>query len=120
MTIKSLENLIELLDELDSIRFSNEEEKIRRFNEIISILAENGVYNKTPAMIKYNYDFSTMVSSYGARWFEYESPHKCKNCGSDLRDHSTGPPFKREIGEYSYDLDRTIRVVCPDCRLLIY
>lgn len=45
----------------------------------------------------------------------WREPLACPHCKADLRDHVNGPPFKREIGQYDRDRDRTVAWVCPDC-----
>lgn len=61
----------------------------------------------------------TMVECYGARWFEWCGPLNCPHCKADLRSLDTGPPYKREIGMYDRDRDRTSHFVCPDCQGVI-
>src|SRR5574340_130842 len=49
----------------------------------------------------------SMVGGWGARWHEWRPPFECPHCKADLRDHRTGPPFKREVGRYDMARDRT-------------
>jgi len=58
-----------------------------------------------------------LISGWGARWHVWREPLQCPHCKADLRDHRTGPPFKREIGQYDMDEDRTVAFICPDCGL---
>lgn len=46
------------------------------------------------------------------KWAE---PLLCPHCKNDLRDHKAGPPFKREIAQYSRERDMTVGYQCPDC-----
>jgi hypothetical protein len=39
----------------------------------------------------------------------------CPHCEADLRDHHNGIPYKRSIGMYSREQDRTTHWKCPDC-----
>lgn len=57
-----------------------------------------------------------MVKGWGARWYQWREPHACPHCNADLRDRRTGPPFKREIGQYDRGSDRTTGFFCPDCK----
>jgi len=61
-------------------------------------------------------DIYSMVSGWGARWHEWRGPFECPHCKADLRDHRTGPPFKREVGHYDMGRDRTTGFSCPDCK----
>ncbi len=45
----------------------------------------------------------------------WKSPVECPHCKCDLRDHKNGVPFKRTIGVYSREQDRTTHWKCPDC-----
>lgn len=54
-----------------------------------------------------------MADYYGPDWKTYKPPLKCPHCEADLRDLSSGPPFKREIG--ITERDRVVECLCPDC-----
>jgi len=54
-----------------------------------------------------------MVEGWGARWIEWEEPLSCPQCGSDWRNHETGPPFKREW--HCSPREGEVVVYCPDC-----
>jgi hypothetical protein len=87
-----------------------------RMQKLINELVALGVYpESTPAMEKHGYSHLTMVESWGADWHQYRGDLSCPKCGADLRDHETGPPFKREIGIYDQFRDRTVAWQCPDC-----
>lgn len=60
-------------------------------------------------------DVLERVQCWGARWHVFQEPLNCRFCGMDLR-HPSGPPFKREVGQYHRELDRTVAYQCPDCR----
>ena len=61
-------------------------------------------------------DVWTMVSGWGERWHLWTGPLECGHCKADLRNHVTGPPFKREIGHSDILKDRTTHYTCPDCK----
>ena len=55
---------------------------------------------------------------------EADEPHNCPHCNVSLLDepipedskqHYHGNYFKREIGWYDIDIDRTTHFICPDC-----
>lgn len=56
-----------------------------------------------------------MVLSYGVYWYTWQGPLECPACHLDLRDLSSGPPFKREIAVVDRERDRVVRHICPDC-----
>ncbi len=54
-----------------------------------------------------------------------DEPLTCKHCGvsllgdpipKDIRPHYAGNYFKREIGHYDMEKDRTTAFFCPDCK----
>lgn len=107
----------ELLKELNEIRLKFSDRTIEddaRYNEIIMLLVQFKVY---PEKNKTNrYTAEQMVDNYGVMWHVYGVPLNCPHCKGDLRDLTSGPPFKREIGIYSPERDITTAWQCPHCR----
>lgn len=99
----------QLLSELTKEREKFTKENKPKMKAIVDELIARGVYPKRK-------DALTMVECYGADWYKYRSPLKCPLCKSNLKDLDHGPPFKREIGMYDRDLDRTVAYKCPDCQ----
>ncbi len=58
---------------------------------------------------------SNREEMYGPDHDKWREPLECPHCKADLRDHKAGPPFKREIGQYSLERDMTVGYQCPDC-----
>lgn len=55
---------------------------------------------------------------------ERDMPHNCPLCAAnllgepiaaDIKHHYSGNYFKRELGIYSQEYDRTVAYRCPDC-----
>jgi hypothetical protein len=105
-----------LLTALDKARnrFVWDQDQVE-IKSMIDALIARGVYPAVTVEGNPN-DVYTMVTGYGARWHEWREPHACPHCKADLRDYRTGPPYKREIGLYDRDTDRTVSVICPDCK----
>jgi len=83
-----------------------------RMQALIDELVERGYY---PPKTVTGQHILSMVRGYGVEWHKWRGPLDCKACKVDLRDHENGPPFKREIGIYDSDRDRTTYFRCPDC-----
>ena len=107
------EELLTLLEE-ERDKFGKADKEYMQ--ALVDELVKRSVYKRTKTMKEYNYSFMSMVESWGARWHEWRKPHYCPNCGIDLRSDN-GPPFKREIGVYSIERDRTEKYRCPDCKI---
>jgi hypothetical protein len=111
------EVLLDLLDKersgLDENRHFREPDAAK-MKEMIDLLIVRGVYPPETAPGNPNTVYA-MVSGWGARWFQWAAPLSCPHCKADLRNHVGGPPFKREIGIYSREADRTVGFTCPDC-----
>lgn len=107
------ELLAELRDEREKYTRSNRE----RMKEICDRLVELGYY---PALSGIAYEPLRMVEAWGVDWNVYRGPQECRHCGADLCDRKNGPPFKREIGQYDRDRDRTVAFMCPECQKLIW
>jgi len=88
-----------------------------KMEEIVKELIKEGWYpsEPTPAMIECGYSVGTMVESWGVNWNVYGDPTICPNCKANLKNEKLGPPFKREIGMYDWELDMTVDFICPDC-----
>lgn len=52
-------------------------------------------------------------------------PLNCPHCGvsllgdpipDDIKEHYAGTHWKRELGIYDWDKDRTVAYECPDCK----
>lgn len=87
-----------------------------KMQQLIDMLVASGVYpQSTPAMEEHNYTHLTMVECWGVDWHEWRGELSCPKCGADLRNHESGPPFKREIGIYDQFRDCTVAWQCPDC-----
>jgi hypothetical protein len=97
-----------LLQEVSIARW----EEGNKLDLLVKKLVELQVYPKQSGI---NLEAKAMVESYGAYWHQYNQPHHCKHCNTDLRDLKHGPPFKREIAHVDRDLDRVVEVNCPDC-----
>lgn len=106
------ESLLKKLHSLN-IKFSSDDKIKNQMREICDELIERKVYPKYSSNSKYS--ALEMVKFYGVDWYLYKNPIKCPHCNSDLRDLKNGPPFKREIGIYDLEQDRTIYHQCPDC-----
>lgn len=106
----------ELLDYLDAERRKFDEADDNLKLQMVKELIKRGVYPAETVPGNPN-TVSTMVNGYGAKWHEWRPPFACPHCGADLRDHETGPPYKREIGMYSDELDCTTGFICPDCKV---
>ena len=103
-----------LLAALDKERNKFDRSDSAKMQEIIDQLIENGTYPFSTWMLENGSTHLSMVEGYGAMWFQWSAPLNCPHCGTDLRDHVHGPPFKREIGiEGMYD--RVDYYKCPDC-----
>jgi len=108
---QDIRNKLNRIDKLRRILNATHEEE---YTKLIVEMIEAGVYPHTKVSSKIG--IQKMVEGYGAYWFEYDAPHICPHCRSDLRDLENGPPFKREISNYSRELDRTVYYTCPDCQ----
>jgi hypothetical protein len=112
------EVLLRMLDEersgLDENRHHREPDKAK-MRQMIDALIARGVYPAKTVEGNPN-DVYSMVDGWGARWFEWKGTLTCGHCGTDLRDHRLGPPFKREMGHYDRGTDRTQWFECPDCK----
>jgi hypothetical protein len=110
-----------LLDMIDEERLPGRkdgkyrEPDMAKMKQMIDTLIERGVYPAETVDANPNNVYS-MVSGYGARWFEWNGTLTCGHCGADLRDHRLGPPYKREMGHYNRGTDRTEWFECPDCK----
>jgi glutaredoxin len=109
----------EILNDLENERSKFTNSNTDLMQKLVDELVANGEYPiKTPTMEKYGYSHLKMVQCWGSKWHIFEEPLECPHCKADLRSLN-GPPFKREIGIYSRDQDRTIRYDCPDCHKTI-
>lgn len=106
----------DLLDELDDERqkFTAADSNVMR--RMVDELIRRGVYPAETVEGNPNNVF-TMVEGYGAYWHVWRPPFECPHCKADLRDHRTGPPFKREVGMYDDVKDCTTGFICPDCKV---
>jgi len=113
---KANEKIEQLLDSLDKERrkFTRSNQELMQL--MIDELVVLGVYPTTKIMKEHNYTPMSMVEGYGARWHEWSEPLNCPHCGADWRNFQSGPPFKREVGVYSREQDRTTEWMCPDCK----
>lgn len=84
--------------------------------KLCDCLVKRGVYPEYGCPDTYKYPALQMVEGWGVDWHEFSQPHFCRHCGTDLRDHSAGTPFKREI--YMKDLYNLYPPyhMCPDCK----
>ena len=98
-----------LLDEAESLRFTDDQVSARRLVALCVSMARFGLIPRGVA------NPMAMIRNYGATWFQYRGVQNCPQCNSDLRDVEHGPPFKREISVYCRDRDRTVAYRCPDC-----
>jgi hypothetical protein len=105
-----------LLDALDEERGKFDRADRIRMMHMVTELIARGVYPTETVPGNPN-TVSTMVDGYGARWFLWREPLRCPHCGADLREHVTGPPYKREIAMYDQEADVTTGFFCPDCQL---
>lgn len=105
-----------LLDALDEERKKFTQADDVRMHAMVNELIRRGVYPNETVEGNPN-SVWTMVEGYGARWHVWREPLACQHCGADLRDHRTGPPFKREVGLYDDKLDCTTGFYCPDCKV---
>ena len=120
LEVEGSEEVDDLLQELDSLRSKFTQITSlddQRMDNIIAELVERKVYFETPMIRKFSNDkpYRKMVECWGVYWFRYSAPFECPLCEANLCDEVHGPPFKREIGMYSMELDRTTRMICPDC-----
>jgi hypothetical protein len=110
-------NAMELIDALKAERakFTKADKDVMQ--GYIDALIECGEYpaELTPVMAKQGTTHLRMVEGYGADWHRYSGPLECRHCKADLRNHESGPPFKREIGISDRLLDRITGYKCPDC-----
>lgn len=108
---------LRLLMELDKERSKFTKWDENKMQEMIDVLVKEKIYpsKPTPAMKQHGYTILDMVKSWGVNWCIFDGMDECPNCGADLRDEKNGPPFKREIGIYSMEEDRTVDKICPDC-----
>lgn len=104
-----------LLDALDKERRKFTESDKAVMHALVDELIARKVYPSETVEGNPN-DVYSMVSGWGARWHEWNGLLACPHCKADLRDHRTGPPFKREIGRYNMGRDRTEGYYCPDCK----
>lgn len=106
-----------LLNKLNQERSKFTESDKDKMQKMIDILVAERVYpsEPTPAMKKHGYSLLTMVESWGVDWYKYDGAMTCPSCFALLIDEKNGPPFKKEIGIYSIEEDRTIDTVCPEC-----
>lgn len=81
-------------------------------HQMIDELVCRGVYPAKPAEGNPNTVYQ-MVDGWGARWHVWREPIECPHCRTDLRDHRTGPPGKREIG--LSNRESVYAWKCPDC-----
>jgi hypothetical protein len=88
------------------------EERSRYLVKVLVDLKHWPAKNKTGRYSAYR-----MWEGYGPYWNVYEGPLECRHCKADLRNHESGPPFKREIGQV--ENDRCTHYVCPDCNKAI-
>lgn len=100
----------ELLDELEAERQKYTACDDDRLATISALLIIRGVY--PPETIRGG-RILDMVENYGARWYLWREPLNCPHCGSDQRDHKSGPPFARTIAVIIND--RAHHYKCPDC-----
>ena len=97
---------------LDAARTKGEDAQM---HELIAELQARCVYPKETVPKNTNTVFQ-MVEGWGVRWYRWSGTLQCQHCNVDLRDHENGPPFKREIGFYNRDRDRTEYYICPECK----
>lgn len=100
-----------LLDMLDTERHKFTQSDKVVMDDMIHELLRRGVYPALP--VGNPNTVYQMVGGWGARWHCWSGPLTCPHCGTDLRNHTTGAPFKREVGLYAND--RTYAYRCPDC-----
>ena len=103
----------QLLKELDSERRKDPSDK-EKIKKLIQKLIDIGEYPAqtvpgNPSTIE------QMVTFWGTYWHRWIGELECPSCHVDLRDHENGPPFTRQTGIYSRELDRTVSWKCPDC-----
>lgn len=108
------DRLLVLLEE-ERAKFGNANKELMQ--AFVDALIEYGEYPSelTPVMVKQGITHLEMVEGYGAEWHRWREPLECPHCATDLCARESGPPFKREIGIYSRELDRTTGFKCPDC-----
>jgi len=83
---------------------------------LVNKLVELGVY---PAFgFNGRYPALQMVEGYGIDWHQFDAPHYCPLCQSDLRDWEAGAPGKREIYVKPDPIknDHDPYFMCPDCK----
>jgi hypothetical protein len=102
----------EILEELSCERSKFTKSNEDKMRELVNLLIERGVY---PAKSGIGYDAFKMMNSWGVDWYIYRGIQNCPACDTDLCDRENGPPFKREIGIYDRNKDRTVSWKCPDC-----
>lgn len=78
----------------------------------VTELVARGIYPKNVPCGKSHLE---MVKNYGISWNQWKDPLSCSHCQADLCDHQSGPPFKREIGQYDSVADKVTHFLCPDC-----
>ncbi len=106
----------ELLKELSEERRKFTKASKEKMQDLVDQLIELGVYPETS---KSGYSALQMVEGYDVNWYTWSKPYFCRHCDADLRDHVSGPPFKREIGQYDMGADCTVGFKCPDCNKLL-
>lgn len=107
----SAEELLIALSE-ERAKFTKSDDDKMRY--LISKLIEMGEYPAETAEGNPNTVWG-MVDGWGAYWHRWSGVLECPHCGADLRNHESGPPFRRQIGMYSRKRDRTMGWKCPDC-----
>ena len=106
--------LLELKEEREKSWWTNGGSGVsdeKRIDALIKMLIALGEYPKETIRGNPN-AVRQMVSGWGAYWHKWKDPLSCPHCDADLRDHETGPPFKREIQTSS-------GFICPDCKEVI-
>lgn len=112
---RSVEELLEMLA-LERNKYTRANDKVIEI--LVDVLIERGEYPAQTVPGNRN-TVRQMVSGYGAYWHRWRDLLECPHCKVDLRNHKTGPPFKREIGVYDRSRDRTSHFTCPDCKGMI-
>jgi predicted RNA-binding Zn-ribbon protein involved in translation (DUF1610 family) len=106
--------ITETLEALEAERIKFTKANTNFMQKLIDRLVEEKVYpTSTPMMAKHGYTHLTMVECWDSNWHVWQGTLNCPKCGSDWRNLSAGPPFKREIGQSNGDM--TLAYSCPDC-----
>jgi len=110
-----MSNPVEILQKLhvERQKFTKSDRELMEL--LVSRLVEMGVYPKCGGGT-YKYPALKMVECYGVDWHQFDAPHFCSECHSDLRSWDTGPPYKREIYVKSRDREFQSYYQCPDCK----